>query len=216
MKAPQTLISFILALFLCSFTPAQAQTAFGLKAGVTGSNLLFSTNTPDIQQEENLRFSAHFGYLLRTYVNAWLYFQPELLYIEKGYKDSFLDINGVQQDAEIRFRNINLPLLLGTSFRNFQIAAGPEVEYLIKAHSRITGEDYEENPVFGKNKWLFNANVEMGYQVNRLQLSLRGSVGLNPVLEGTLTDVNGTPVPDGRFNYRNVAMQAAIAYMLFE
>lgn len=215
MKTSHTLNGFVITCLLVFLSVSlRAQTAFGIKGGITASNIIFTSDVGLDESDEDFRFSAHFGYLMRTYITDRLFFQPELLYMEKGYKGDYTDINGEDNTATVRFWNVNLPLLLGFQFHNFQLAAGPEIEYFFKAHSKANGEDYGVNPAFGKNTWLFNANLEAGYQIDRFQLSLRGSLGLRPILEGNVTDVNGLTI--GGFSYRNVALQAAVAYMIFE
>ncbi|PHN04727.1 porin family protein [Flavilitoribacter nigricans] len=217
MKTSLALNSFagLLLLFLFS-GQLPAQTALGLKAGLTASNsqVKFQSSIASEKPDNDPRFSAHFGYLLRTYLSDRFYFQPELLYIEKGFRGRSVNATGAESTTVVRFRNISLPLLLGVQFGNFQIAAGPEITYFLKAHTKSEGGEFAENPFFGKNEWLFNGNLELAYQINSFQLSLRGSLGLKPFLKGNLTDVNG--VTAGSFTYYNQALQAAIAYMIFQ
>ncbi len=213
MKTTQTLIFSILLVLLTAGTQLQAQTALGIKGGLTLSNVIKKFPAGMDESDEETRLSVHFGYLMRTYFTEHLYFQPELLYMEKGFRGDYTDINGIKNTTTVRFRNINLPLLLGVQHQNFQIAVGPEIEYFLKAHTKTNNGDFSANPFFGKNTWLINANLELGYQINQLQLSIRGSLGLTPFLEGEVTDVNGVAI--GEFGYRNIAVQAAVAYLIF-
>lgn len=214
MKTQPPLIPFILLILLFTVnSQLKAQTALGVKGGLTVSNVIQTFTAGIDESEEEIRLSPHFGYLMRTYITEHLYVQPELLYMEKGFQGDYTDIKGNNNTTTVRFRNINLPLLLGIQYQNFQIAAGPELEYFLKAHTKTNDGDFSANPFFGKNTWLFNANLELGYQINQLQLSIRGSLGLKPLLEGEITDVNGAVAGD--FSYRNIAVQAAVAYLIF-
>ena len=144
------------AVLLLSFTMANAQFNFGLKAGYN-SSLNFENisavqsgdyNLVDVKSE--LASGFHAGAFARVFINK-LYIQPEVLYSlqKKDYQITLQDIsnNTVSVDKFVTFRTIDVPLLVGYKLLDLKVAnlrafAGPK--FRLNAGSQISFKNLTE------------------------------------------------------------------------
>jgi len=144
------------AVLLLSFTMANAQFNFGLKAGYN-SSLNFENisavqsgdyNLVDVKSE--LASGFHAGAFARVFINK-LYIQPEVLYSlqKKDYQITLQDIsnNTVSVDKFVTFNTIDVPLLVGYKLLDLKVAnlrafAGPK--FRLNAGSQISFKNLTE------------------------------------------------------------------------
>ena len=144
------------AVLLLSFTMANAQFNFGLKAGYN-SSLNFEDisavqsgdyNLDDVKSE--LASGFHAGAFARVFINK-LYIQPEVLYSlqKKDYQITLQDIsnNTVSVDKFVTFNTIDVPLLVGYKLLDLKVAnlrafAGPK--FRLNAGSQISFKNLTE------------------------------------------------------------------------
>ncbi len=144
------------AVLLLSFTMANAQFNFGLKAGYN-SSLNFEDisavqsgdyNLDDVKSE--LASGFHAGAFARVFIDK-LYIQPEVLYSlqKKDYQITLQDIsnNTVSVDKFVTFNTIDVPLLVGYKLLDLKVAnlrafAGPK--FRLNAGSQISFKNLTE------------------------------------------------------------------------
>lgn len=167
-----------LALLLTIGISARAQFSLGVKGGVNFSKI----NT------DNLNESTKTGYQAGLFARfgSDLYLQPEVYLSSTGGKFSSSN-NGTDYNADVRFTNLSVPLLLGKSFGskdlNFRLMVGPVYTYTL-----------DKNENFSQN--FTNAYHDFGnYNNSTLGFQAGGGVDIGPITadlryEGGLTKVN--------------------------
>ena len=157
---------------LLGITTAKAQTTaevnFGVKAGVNFSSLKTGLNAVS-DKSGKIGFNA--GVFAR--VGSKIFFQPEVNYVTFSDKYRFNS-----NSYEAKFRQINVPLLVGYKFINttefiFRLAAGPDLYYNLKKPSAPSGFDYKKFSGGGA----INAGIDLG----PLTLDAKYSLGLKKI-----------------------------------
>ena len=162
---------FAIAVALFSTAGIQAQsTSFGLKAGMTASNLKFSGDNFDVSTDTKIGFYA--GLMTDFGISENISVAPELFYSMMGAKAS---ADG--EDAKINLGYLNLPVLLKYKSQGLSVFLGPQVSYLIAAKEKFNSEtndakeDYDAIDFSGvigagytlMNGFGFDARYQMGF-----------------------------------------------------
>ncbi|MCB0634525.1 MAG: porin family protein [Saprospiraceae bacterium] len=192
-----------------------AQTFLGLKGGLTASRITYQFDAGEPYLEYQPRLAPHVGLMAEFRLSDRLYFQPELLYVEKGSRGKALSSIESPHFTE-RFQSLVLPLLLSARLgERLSLTAGPEFEYLIRTRLLVDGKNPgtpSPSSLFDEKKFLLNVDAEVGYRLHRLQLSLRAGLPLLPVAKIDYTDVNGEVSETAK--YYNQVLQLSLAYRL--
>lgn len=144
----QTFVKNSLAVLLCLFLvqAAQAQAAFGVKAGVHISNPNISFDNSDIETSgvTNLQL----GLLLDLPVGSILSLQPEFNYIAKGYKSERFTVGGIEifRNGKVNLGYVDLGGLFKFNFgQNSGIGGyagfGPFFSYAVSGREEFDGND---------------------------------------------------------------------------
>lgn len=150
-----------------SFTVAQAQVQFGLKAGVNYSNIAGDLQHEDIYQNK-LGFVGGVSANLPLSSDGFLNLAPELLYSSKGYQyqDEKFTVGGQEwkRKGDISFNYIDLPVLLRINAGGLFFEGGPVASYLLdikdKTELKINEEDQEDTRIISKGD---ASDFEIGY-----------------------------------------------------
>lgn len=124
---------FILAigLFVATAASAQDRIKFGIKAGVNLADIIKDDGNNNFDTEMKTGFNA--GVTVEIPLVAGLQFTPELLYAQKGYKNT-----GTFGTFKQTTNFIDVPILfafrLGSSFN---IVAGPQVSFLLSTKNKF-------------------------------------------------------------------------------
>lgn len=118
-----------LGLLVGMASAANAQTTFGVKAGLNLSN--FTGN--DLEGNKNL-LGAAAGVMADVGFSDLLSFHPELLFSQKGVR---AEDGGIK--AQIRTNYIDLPLLLRVKADGLFFEAGPQAGFLISQKTEFNG-----------------------------------------------------------------------------
>jgi hypothetical protein len=118
----------ILAITLIAITTigAQAQTSFGLKGGMTSSNLTVSGSGVSISMSSKIGFYA--GAFAEIGVSENFAVQPEVLYALLGAQ-----IKNGGQTEKMNLSYVNIPVLAKYKMNGFSIFAGPQIGILVSA-----------------------------------------------------------------------------------
>ena len=192
----------ILIVILSSLTQVsaqdEAQTRYGVKAGVNASNLY----TKDVD-DENMLIGFNIGLFAKVPVNNFLAIQPELYYTTKGAENTYNNalVNG---SAIFNVNYIELPLLVVVNFtKNINIHVGPYAAFLISGKvsnkssaSLFNFEDEIDTDDYNKIDAGIAAGV--GLDFGAVGIGLRYNYGMANV--GKEADYNGTTYtfPDGK------------------
>jgi hypothetical protein len=176
-------ILLILSLFTVSFAFAQQKTTFGIKAGLSSSeingNAIKSLNNLLDYTAGMVTSKGRTGFFAGVNANipmgSGLSIEPGIYYTQKGYElNGALNIKGleflgVNAKAQLQSQYIDVPLMLKYSMGGLQVFAGPQVSYLTKADLKTTAG------LFGVD--LLNKTLDATSQFNRWDAALAGGIG---------------------------------------
>ncbi|MCR9100567.1 MAG: PorT family protein [bacterium] len=163
----------ILLAFFTGLTSLHAQSlSVGIRGGINLANVSFE-DEPDIETDN--RMGLDFGLLLNFGVSESFSIQPEIHYMQKGYRiDQQILGQSIEQDVLLNY--LELPILaklaLGNESIKVLINAGPSIGYALngKLESDILGQRIEADIDFSED--------EEG-EFNRLEFSMLFGTGLS-------------------------------------
>jgi len=187
--------NLLLVAALSTFGVASAQVSIIPKAGLTLSTISHKkTDNFPLEQDDvvtNTGFTAGIGFNLPLTEDGFFSVQPELLYVQKGYRINYTNPLG-SLDSRQKFNYLEVPVLakvnFGTETIKLYVNAGPSFGYALGgSHESIVKSGPLSITTSGKN--LFkeepaNTNGDDDYYdpkyYNRLDLGLQfgGGVGL--------------------------------------
>ncbi len=176
----------VIILVILVAVPAFSQIKFGLKAGVSTTNVkmadlktLTSGNTSyTVEAIKNANYGFHAGAFVRFSLMGF-YLQPELLFTSRTDEYRVTDLSNPLQSIETKqqFNRLDLPVMLGVRLGPLRINAGPSARLLINSP-----KDLISNPDF---KSMYN-NLTFGYQAG-LGVDFLKRITLDLRYEGSLT-----------------------------
>jgi hypothetical protein len=173
----------LLSITLSTLTFAQSKISFGVNAGLSYAgmrgdavnnldNLLnFSNGAVTPNNVAGFYAGAH----VILPVAGTVSIQPGLYYTEKGYGlTGSLNIKGVgflgaSAKATLLSQYVDIPVLLKVDLGGFQIFAGPQFSYLMKADLKAKAG------ILGIN--LLNSTIDATQQFNRWDAAITGGIG---------------------------------------
>jgi len=165
------------ALLMAVCIGARAQVSLGIKGGVNFSKI----NTDNFNESTKTGYQA--GIFAR--IGNAFYVQPEVYLSSSGGKINVT--NNADATADIKFTNLNVPLLLGHSFGsknlNFRLMAGPIYTYVLSKDQSVSSQFGAAYQDFGHYK-----SSTIGFQAG-------GGVDIGPITadlryEGGLTKIS--------------------------
>jgi hypothetical protein len=200
-----------------SFSFAQAQVQYGLKAGVNYSNISGDLDDQDIYQNK-LGFVGGITTNFPLSSDGFLNLAPELLYSSKGYQyqDDEVTINNVayKYKGDVAFNYIDLPVLLKVNAGGLFFEGGPVASYLLdikdKTEVKMGSNDYEDVKIIDKGD---ASDFEIGYAAGLgyktpmgLSLNLRYNGSINALAD----EDDGGRLTNGRHSL----FQFTLGYLL--
>ena len=180
----------------------------GIKAGLNYSNIYDSN---DDEYEADGKFGGAAGAFLAIPIGKFLGIQPEVMYSQKGYKQSgsFL---GSNYDFTRTSHYLDIPLLLSIKPTNvLTVQVGPQFSYLMRQKTKINsglGTVIDENEFDNDNirKNTLGAVVGLDFNFDRVVFGTRAGWDLsNNNGDGTSTNPR----------YKNVVVQATLGFRIF-
>ena len=163
-------VLFVFAVVAASFA-ADAQTVFGLKAGVNAANLKFKMGSTSLSYDTKI--GAHVGGFANTPVSTNFRFQPEVLFSMEGAKF---------EGASLNLNYINVPLMFQYAASGFHGETGPQVGFLMSAKGEEDGVSEDVKESFKSTA--FSWGVGAGYTLaNGLGFNARYNFGLSNIGE---------------------------------
>ena len=173
----------MIALLTSTFSFAQTEPSFGVKAGISSSGIRGEAvdnfnNLLDFSKG-NITTKDYTGFFAGGYATIPLSenisVEPGLYYSLKGYElDGALNLKGLdflgaKARAVLQSQYIDVPVLLKGSFNGFQVFAGPQISYLTRADLKTTAG------VLGIN--LLNRSIDATSQFNPWDVGVSGGIG---------------------------------------
>jgi opacity protein-like surface antigen len=170
------LIVIVLSVFIVF--PAFSQVKFGLKGGVSTTNLkmedLKTLTSGETQYVVDAIKGANYGFHAGAFVRFSMmgfYVQPELLFASRTDEYTITDLDEVETIVKQQFNQLDLPIMLGFRVGPVRLNAGPSARLLINSP-----KDLIDDPDF---KGMYNS-LTFGYQaglgvdiVKRITIDLR-------------------------------------------
>lgn len=170
------LVFILLSVFI--MLPAVSQVNFGLKAGVSTTNLkmedLKTLTSGETQYVVDAIKGANYGFHAGAFVRLSLfgiYIQPELLFTSRTDEYSVSDMENPAQIVKQQFNQLDLPVMLGAKLGPVRINAGPSARLLINSP-----KDLIDDPDFEAmyNKFTFGYQAGLGFDIiKRITVDLR-------------------------------------------
>lgn len=158
--------------------PAFSQVKFGLKAGLSTTNLkmedLKTLTSGETQYVVDAIKGANYGFHGGAFVRFSMmgfYLQPELLFASRTYEYTVQEIDNPSEIIKQQFNQLDLPIMLGLRLGPIRLNAGPSARLLINSP-----KDLIDDPDF---KAMYNG-LTFGYQagigidiIKRITIDLR-------------------------------------------
>ena len=204
------LLALLFAVGMVSTSIAQS-VSFGPRVGATFSKISLSDGEDD-EMEDEFKYNPglQFGAVANFAVSELVSIQPELLFIQKGFKMG-------DSDAYIKGKSnyIEVPVLAKISFGSEQVkgfvTGGPTAGYLVSGKSSIKFGDNEVNTDYEfedeDNRMEFGASFGVGLAyglgAGALNLDVRYGFGLTNLYE----------VESGESKSKNRVLGVSVAYL---
>jgi len=172
------LILIVLAVFIV--LPAFSQIKFGLKAGLSTTNVkmkdLITLTSGDTEYTVDALKAANYGFHGGAFVRFSLlgfYIEPELLFASRTDEYKVTDVNVPASEIikKLQFNQLDIPIMLGVKLGPVRLNAGPSARLLINSP-----KDLIDSPDF---KAMYT-NFTFGYQaglgidiIKRITVDLR-------------------------------------------
>lgn len=176
-------ILLLIATFLTTFSFAQQNPSFGIRAGLSSASMRGDAvnSMKDLLDFTNGKVTSgsRTGFFAGGYatipVSEIVSIEPALYYSQKGHEMKGelglkgMEFLGVNAKAYLNARYIDVPVLVKASFNGFQVFAGPQVSYLTQANLHTTAG------AFGIN--FLNRKMDATDQYNRWDAAVTGGIG---------------------------------------
>ncbi|WP_247235111.1 porin family protein [Telluribacter sp. SYSU D00476] len=219
MKAGRLYLVAIVLLMSVGTSMAQRSFKLGLKGGANLSTLrggdVYNASDPTIRIGDNeTRLTGFVGGAYARFGNS-LFIQPELLFSQKGgtfnvYRDG---ITNDQNRVDVRFTNIDVPVLLGIRIGQvLRLNAGPiaslqvaQNQGLREALNEVGARSARDN----LNRAALGYQAGVGFDIGNLSLDLRYEGNLSNVINTTDSNLNSQLMRKGNL------WQATLGFAIF-
>lgn len=223
----KTILSLILSI---STLAVFSQITFIPKAGVVVSTIHQSKDLKSDEVSINSRIGFLIGAGLEVTISEKISIQPELLFIQKGYKaeESYNVFARVASDVEnkhnIRLSYLELPVMFKMKFNKFYINAGPSFSYGIGGSNKSevstfgVTESETRKIKFGSEPAIYNGDEMYFDNAFDLGVQLGGGVKVGPVVIDLrygfgLSNLNDKPDGfEGTYALQNRALQLSVGF----
>jgi hypothetical protein len=185
------------------FATANAQFAFGIKAGANFSNVngdgLNGSSTSSL-----VGFNG--GVFFKIPVAGHWAIQPELVYSGQGFKQTESGITGTQTE-----NYINIPVLLKYRFpMGLFIETGPQVGFLMSANAKVQNVSEGDKSSFNSTDVAWAVGAGFHIPTTKLAVDVRYNIGLSNIANN---NNNGGSSSSG--SVHNGVFQIGLMYTLF-
>lgn len=194
-------------------TSAFAQMTVIPKAGVTFSNVNFTDDMLDGEDDSESRIGFMLGAALEIGLNEKFAVQPELLFVQKGFQFS-----GDGWEDKYTINYLEVPVLFKAKFGKFYANAGPSFAFGLGGKNKWEdGPDsgdldikFGDDPgnsedIYFDNSFDLGIQLGVGYQVGPVVVDLRYGMGMS--------DINDEPDGfSGDWAFKNRSWQLTVGF----
>lgn len=169
----------LIAVLVCYGTAHAQLFNFGLRGGISSSNVKVEDTDTWKEVDRSSEFGYHAGLFFR--INPPLiplYVQPEVLFSSTGGTVSLDDVDNQdpEQELDFNFNRIDVPVLVGLKFGLFRINAGPTFNIITKAEKSVNAGDFEKIKDYKNATIGYQAGVGLDIGPMLLDLKYEGSL----------------------------------------
>jgi len=198
----KNIVVIVIALFTIVSTANAQFLRFGVKAGLTSSNVKFDKTTfasgasNFIAEQGNSKFGMQFGFFGRVQVLGF-FVQPELLFAHSQSEVQLTDVtaNKVYNETQ-KFNKVDIPVLVGWKFGPARIGLGPVATIMLSEKDGLKDKLSSLANETTKNNF---KNATFGYQVG-VGLDILKRIAIDIKYEGNLSKL-GSGITLGGTNY---------------
>jgi hypothetical protein len=190
-------INLTLIIAIITILSVNAQTTFGVKAGVNFASFSYTADYIPFEEAEKGRTSLHFGVVAEIQISDKFSFQPELLFSPQGTSYDNLDWDGGHiQESALKLSYLTMPLMAKYYVaEGFSLEAGPQIGYLLSARDAYVdltyGDNYADDWYEDTKKVDHGLNFGIGYKLDfGLNFGARYYLGLSHVFYAGDEDEN--------------------------
>ena len=207
---------FSLLLLTCSMQMSAQGIGLGVRAGATFANASFEDD--DFDSESITGYS--FGVLLPISLADNFALQPELSYVQKGYRAS-VDLLGLNTETGVFFTYLEIPVLLRASFGpedlKAYVQAGPAFGYAAGGRFETTvGDETTDTDIDFEDAFFTDFNRGEVSGILGGGVIFGGVSGLGLLLDGRyafgLSDGDGTD--EGEYRNRGLTLSAGLLFTI--
>lgn len=135
----------LLAVLVCYSTVHAQLFDFGLRGGISSTNVKVEDTDTWKEVDRESEFGYHVGIFAR--VNPPLiplYVQPEVLFSKTGGTVTLENATEGERNLEYNFNRVDVPVLVGLKFGLFRINAGPTFNIITNAERKVGPGDFED------------------------------------------------------------------------
>ncbi len=200
----KTTLLITIALFF-AVSAANAQfLKFGLKGGITSSNVKFDKTTftsggnDFIAKQGDAKYGIQFGLFARVKALG-IFVQPELLFSHSQGEVTIVDVNDANKiyNEVQKFNKIDIPVMVGWKIGPARIGLGPVASIMLSEKDGL--KDKLADLAGTSAKTTFN-KATYGYQVG-VGLDILGKIALDVKYEGNLSKL-GSSMKLGNTNFK--------------
>ncbi|MDR2594925.1 MAG: PorT family protein [Fibromonadaceae bacterium] len=114
--------------------------SFGIRAGINLSHTYMEykiTNYGSGSGDYGDVLGMQFGFVLDIPMTDWLYFQPGLMYMQKGMRDTD------RKSTDVTAHYLELPLLLSLKLSEFRLGVGPYIGWCLSSDSDLVFDAFD-------------------------------------------------------------------------
>lgn len=185
MKRELIIISLALVLIIMPGLVKSQEINFGIKGGLTLSNLYIDEEDLD---DENARLGFNAGFISQFMFVESFGIQPEFLFTTKGTEGNYAGI--INQSVKFNLHYIDIPILLVIRpIPVMEIHLGPYAGFLVDSDIKFTGTIYGETTVDRDhfNTLDYGLAGGLGFNFGNFQAGVRYHLGLQEIADSTPT-----------------------------
>lgn len=199
----KNIIVIVLAIFTVVGTANAQFLKFGIKGGLTSSNVKFDKTTftsgasTFIAKQGDAKYGMQFGLFARVKVLA-LFIQPELLFSHSQSEVLIADITANKAYTETqKFNKIDIPVIVGWKLGPARIGLGPVASFMLSEKDGLKDKLSDLSSQVTTNNF---SKATFGYQIGA-GLDILGKIALDVRYEGNLSKL-GSGIKLGDTNYK--------------
>ncbi len=192
----------LIAIIGASFAANAQLLRFGIKGGVSSTNVKFDKTTISdgvkqyVVEQGDAKLGMHLGLFARIQVMG-LYVQPELLFSRSQGEVTLNDITASQVYTETqKFNKVDIPVIVGWKFGPARVGLGPVATVLVSENDGLKQKLSDLTSQTVKNNF---KTATFGYQVG-VGLDILKKITLDLKYEGNLSKL-GSGITLGSTNY---------------